>query len=192
MAIPKVPLSLCAGAAILLTGCLGAVGPTQAGPGSSPGPQTAEGDTISMTVEIVNWSARWVPEPAEGSTTPGAVKVTVWVNGSLARGDEPVVDARIEGNASVWITPPWTRYETSNTPEMVIRGGDFAARTGADGNVSAAVGPLIFDASPVPPVLFPHCEATDTRAAGTAEMPNATDPSNTHQIRPRMCTQSYP
>lgn len=193
MAGPALQKSVVAVATILLAGCLGGVGPSRAGDSSNLGPKTSDGDAaLNLTIEVVNWSARWIPGIVEESITPGAVKVMVWVNGSLTRAGDPVADAKIEGNATARITAPWTRYETTNVPYMVTRGDDFTAHTGVDGNVSLAVGPLMFDASPAPPVLFPHCETTDTEATGTVQMADATDPNDTHRIRPRMCTQSYP
>lgn len=178
--------------ALALAGCLGStLPPVSRATASETDPEDGSAG-LNLTIEVVNASARWMLEPFEDPTNPGAVKVTVWLNGSLTRGEDPVANRTIDGEANLTSREPWTSCSGTCVPSPIAKRREaYEARTGSDGNVSVKLGPFDFDVSPIPPVGEPYCENVWIWSVGNASA-DGTTVRDTDRFTRRVCTQSYP
>lgn len=170
---------------LALAGCVGWVANTRTAPSDADTNGSGTGPAENLTLEIVDWDARW---------SPGEVTVTVHVNGTVTDGGDPVAHRRVVGTVNVTTFPPWFCRSGSACPETPVdQWGVYDTETLGDGTFSAEADAQ-FNATYVPPIGDPYCRSIGIWAWGKAgSWQNQSVPDDTDLVdRATACTQSYP
>lgn len=182
----SVTLTLSVTALLVTTGCFGVLVPD-----TPPSVTNGEGDTLAgrsssgrnLTVEIVEAEATW---------SPGKVEVTARVNGTLLDDGEPLEGRIVGGVVNVTASECFGACQHGPLDKAKSVLVAYEDRTGDEGEFSAWVGPVSFNASRAPPVLKPYCDDVNLWTWGIDGWTADANARDTDEVWWEICTQSYP